>query len=126
MQPSAEKINCTLAILSPRKIDSGHSIRFKNKIYLPVTENGNPVYLKNRTECMVIESFDGNLYVNILDQIHIMKEIPEHELYSKEFDEVKKEKEPKKKYIPPMEHPWKHASYLNYVAKQKHRTGANI
>lgn len=126
MQPSAEKINCTLAILSPRKIDSGHSIRFKNKIYLPVTENGNPVYLKNRTECMVIESFDGNLYVNILDQIHIMKEIPEHELYSKEFDEVKKEKESKKKYIPPMEHPWKQASYLNYVAKQKHRTGANI
>lgn len=26
-----------------------------------------------------------------------------------------------------MEHPWKHASYLNYLAKQKHlNSGANV
>ena len=79
-QPSLEKINCTLAVLSPRKIDSGHSIKFKNKIYIPVTEKGIPTYLKNKMDCMVIEAFDGNLYVNVLDQIHIMKEVPEHEL----------------------------------------------
>lgn len=76
---------------------------------------------------MVIESFDGTLYVNVFDQIYIMQEIPQHELYSKEFDDVEKEKNIKKHYIPPMEHPWKHASYLNYVAKQKHRlNGANV
>ncbi|MBM6967305.1 ISNCY family transposase, partial [Massilimicrobiota timonensis] len=44
-QPSIEKINRTLAVLSPRKIDSGHSIRFQNRLYLPVTENGTSVYL---------------------------------------------------------------------------------
>lgn len=127
IQPSLEKINCTLAVLSPRKIDSGHSIRFQNKIYIPVTENGTSVYLKNKMDCMVIEAFDGNLYVNVLDQIHIMQEVPEHELNSKEFDKVIKEKKPKKKYIPPLEHPWKQASYLSYVAKQKHRnSGANV
>ena len=125
-QPSIEKINRTLAVLSPRKIDSGHSIRFQNRLYLPVTENGTSVYLKNRTDCMVIEAFDGNLYVNVLDHIYIMQEIPKHELYSKEFDEVKKEARPKKKYIPPIDHPWKQASYLNFLAKQKHRSGANI
>ena len=126
-QPSLEKINCTLAVLSPRKIDSGHSIKFKNKIYIPVTEKGIPTYLKNKMDCMVIEAFDGNLYVNVLDQIHIMKEVPEHELYSIEFDEKVIEKKPKKKYIPPMSHPWKQASYLNYLAKQKHRNfGANV
>lgn len=126
-QPSFEKINHTLAVLSPRKIDSGHSIRFKNKLYLPVTENGTKVYLKKGTTAMVIESFDGKLYVNVLDQIHIMQEIPLHEQVSKEFDDVEKEKKTKKYYIPPMEHPWKHASYLNYVAKQKHRmNGANV
>lgn len=126
-QPSIEKINCTLAILSPRKIDAGHSIRFHNRIYVPANENGTPVYLKNGTDCMVIESFDGNLYVNILDRIYIMQEIPEHSLYSIEFDAAIREKKPGRKYIPPMEHPWKRASYLNYLAKQKHRnSGANV
>lgn len=126
-QPLLEKINHTLAVLSPRRIDSGHSIRFQNKLYLPITENGTKVYLKKGTTAMVIESFDGTLYVNVFDQIYIMQEIPQHELYSKEFDDVEKEKNIKKHYIPPMEHPWKHASYLNYVAKQKHRlNGANV
>ena len=126
-QPSIEKINSTLAILSPRKIDAGHSIRFHNRIYIPANENGTPVYLKNGTDCMVIESFDGNLYVNILNQIYIMQEIPEHSLYSIEFDAAVREMKPGRKYIPPMEHPWKRASYLNYLAKQKHRnSGANV
>ena len=126
-QPSLEKINCTLAVLSPRKIDSGHSIRFKNKTYIPVSEKGIPTYVKNKMDCMVIEAFDGNLYVNVLDQIHIMQEVPEHEPYSIEFDKKVIEKKPKKKYIPPMSHPWKHDSYLNYLAKQKHRNfGANV
>ena len=125
-QPSLEKINHTLAVLSPRKIDSGHSIRFQNKIYIPVTSNGTKMYLKSKTNCMVIESFDRRLYVNILDQIYRMQEIPSHELYSKEFDAVIKESKPKKQYIPPMTHPWKQASYLNFLAKQKHRSGANV
>lgn len=127
MQPSLEKINCTLAVLSPRKVDSGHSIRFKNKIYLPVSENGIPAYVKNKMTCMVIEAFDGNLYVNVLDQIYLMQEVPEHEPYSIEFDEEVIKEKPKKKYIPPMSHPWKHTSYLNYISKQKHRNfGAHV
>ena len=68
---------------------------------------------------MIIESFDGNLYANILDQILMMQEVPEHEIYSKEFDEIKIEKKTRKYYIPPMEHPWKHASYLNFLNKTK-------
>lgn len=127
MQPSLEKINHTLAVLSPRKIDAGHSIKFKNKIYIPVTSNGTPCYMKNKMDCMVIESFDGGLYVNILDQIYLMQEVPKHSLYSKEFDEEIKPKKEKNKYIPPMSHPWKQDSYLRYLAKQKHRNcGANV
>jgi hypothetical protein len=47
---------------------------------------------------------------------------------SKEFDVVEKESRPKKKYISPMSHPWKHASYLQYLQTQKHRNhdGANV
>ena len=94
-QPSMEKINSTLAVLSPRKIDSGHSIKYKNKIYIPVSDRGIPYYLKKKTDCMVIESFDGRLYVNVLDELFIMKEIPDHEKHSKEFDGKIKENKPK-------------------------------
>ena len=126
-QPNIEEINQTLAILSPRKIDNAHCIRFKNKYYLPTSDRGAKFYFSNRTDCMVIEAFDGNLYVNIQDSLYLMEEIPEHERFSKEFDDVvEKEKTPKKKYIPPMSHPWKRNSYLRYVEKQKHRNGANV
>ena len=126
-QPNIEEINQTLAILSPRKIDNAHCIRFKNKYYLPTSDKGAKFYFGNRTDCMVIEAFDGNLYVNIQDSLYLMEEIPEHERFSKEFDDVvEKKKTPKKKYIPPMSHPWKRNSYLRYVEKQKHRNSANV
>ena len=38
---------------------------------------------------LVIRSFDGRLYVNILDQLFALKEIPKRLEKSKEFDEVK-------------------------------------
>lgn len=77
---------------------------------------------------MVIEAFDDSLYVNILDTLYLMEEVPEHERFSKEFDDEPdtKEKKVKRKYIPPMTHPWKRESYNNYVQKQKHRSGANV
>lgn len=127
-QPDIEEINHTLAVLSSRKIDSAHCIRFKNKYYLPVSDKNVKRYFNNKTDCMVIEAFDGSLYVNILDTLYLMEEVPEHERFSKEFDDEPdiKEKKVKKKYIPPMTHPWKRASYNNYVQKQKHRSGANV
>ncbi len=45
----------------------------------------------------------------------------------KEFDAPKKApKKEKKKYIPPMNHSWRKASFVSYAAKQKHRSGANV
>lgn len=126
-QPDIEEINHTLAVLSPRKIDAAHCIRFKNKYYLPVSSENIKRHFRNKTECMVIEAFDGSLYVNILDTLYLMEEVPEHEHFSKEFDDDTdiKEKPVKKKYIPPITHPWKRMSFNNYVQKQKHRSGAN-
>ena len=127
-QPNIEEINHTLAVLSPRKIDAAHCIRFKSKYYLPVSSENVKRYFSNKTECMVIEAFDGSLYVNILDTLYLMEEVPEHEHFSKEFDDDTdiKEKTVKKKYIPPITHPWKRMSFNNYVQKQKHRSGANV
>ena len=76
---------------------------------------------------MVIETFDGQLLANIDDNLYLMEESAEHELVSKEFDAPKEApKKEKKKYIPPMDHPWRKASFVNYAAKQKHRCGANV
>ena len=76
---------------------------------------------------MVIETFDGQLLANIADQLYLMEEVPEYELISKEFDAPKEApKKEKKKYIPPMNHPWRKASFVSYAAKQKHRYGANV
>lgn len=76
---------------------------------------------------MVIEAFDKQLYVNILDHLFALEEVPIHEEKSKNFDYAI---EPKKHkvYIPPMSHPWKQASFNAYLAKQKHRQdiGANV
>lgn len=126
-QPSSEKINCLLAVLSPRVIDSGHSIKYHHKVYIPSSSTGIITCFKNKTDCMVIEAFDGELYVNVLDTIYLMKEIPKHELYSKEFESTSTEPKPKKKYVPPMDHPWRTGDFLNFIAKQKHRNnGANV
>ena len=119
-QPSIEKINQILAVIAERKIDAGHCIRFENKYYIPVTGNNTDVYLKKGMTALVIRSFDGRLYVNILDQLFALKEIPKRLERSKEFDEVK-EPRTHKIYIPPMSHPWKHASFMAFVNKQRHR-----
>lgn len=126
-QPSEKKIDQILAVLSTRKLDSGHCIRYKNRYFIPITRAGAKAYLKKGMSVMVIESFSGQLYANILDQLFALEEIPQRETQSKTFDVIVGEVKTKKIYIPPMTHPWKHASYLAYVAKQKHRqSGANV
>lgn len=119
-QLDIKKINQILAVLSERKIDAGHCIKFENKYYIPVIENNTELYIKKGMTALVIKSFDNQLYVNILDQLYVLKEIPQRLERSKNFDEIK---EPKKKkiYIPSMTHPRKHASYMAFVNKQKHR-----
>ena len=123
-QPSLDKINQILAIISERKIDHGHSIKFQNQFYITKDAYGQPIYFKAKTTCMVIQAFDGTLYGNVLDQLYILEPIPKTEAISKNFDNpiTNKVKKEKKHYIPPMSHPWKHASYLNYLQKMKHRS----
>lgn len=121
-QPSKDEINKTLAIISQRKVDHGHCIKYKKNYYIPIKADRTPVYFNAKSEALVIESFDKTLYVNISDQLFALKKIDDHEEYSKTFDITpKEEKKEKKLYIPPMTHPWKRQSYLAYLEKQKHR-----
>ena len=113
--PELNSINYTLAILTPRKIDSGNSIKFKNKYYQPYFNNELKCFLP-KTECLVIESFSGELLVTIDEKVFELKELSRNERFSKEFDEVKEIKS-KIKYIPPMSHPWKIESFKKQLQK---------
>jgi len=116
-QPSKEKINLTLAVLSRRVVDTGHSICFKKKHYKTVNSVGTPIYFGKGTKCMVIEAFDKSLYATVEDCIFSLEEIPEVQLKSENFDEIMPT-EPKKIYIPRMIHPFKRQSFEKFIEKQ--------
>ena len=113
--PNEEIINYTLAVLTPRKIDNGNSIKYQNKYYQPYLNNQLKCFMP-KTDCLVIKAFNGDLLVTIDEQILELKELSRNERFSKEFDEVIEVKE-KKKYIPPMTHPWKLSSFLKQIRK---------
>ena len=69
-----------------------------------------------KTDCLVIKAFNGDLLVTIDEQVLELKELSRNERFSKNFDEVIEVKE-KKKYIPPMSHPWKLKSFLKQMEK---------
>lgn len=120
-QPDDEKINLTLAVLSSRKIDNGHCIRYENKYFKLLDAYGYPVYYYKGTSGMVIKSFNKELYFCVEEKVYALEEIPTHERKSRNFDFDTPVEKPKKKYIPPMSHPWKQASFEKYMNKQAHR-----
>ena len=119
--PSTEKINYTLAVLTPRKIDNGNSIKYYGKYYQPYLNNELKCFAP-KTEALVIKAFNGDLLVTIDEQVLELRELSRNERFSKEFDEVIEIKE-KKKYIPPMTHPWKLSSFKKQIQKshQQHQ-----
>ena len=117
--PTKEKINYTLAILTPRKIDNGNSIKFYGKYYQPYLDNELKCFIP-KTECLVIKSFNGDLLVTIDEKVYELKELERNKKYSKEFNEIPETKE-RKKYIPPMTHPWK----IEYFKKQLKKAHTN-
>lgn len=70
-----DELNYILAVLSIRKFNSGNSISYKGKVYLPYNENNKLVCYRKGTECTVIEAFDKKLYVQIYGEIFILKEL---------------------------------------------------
>ena len=113
--PDKNTINYTLAVLTPRKIDNGNAIKFKNKYYQPYLNNEIKCFMP-KTECLVIESFNKDLLVTIDEKVYELKELSRNERFSKEFDTLPEVKE-RKRYIPPMTHPWKYESFKKQIQK---------
>ena len=105
-QPSDETINLILAVLNERTVDCGHCIRFQNQHYRMLDNRGLQVHYRNGTKTMVIQAFDGSLYCCVNDkEIYALEKVPERYPSSKNLDAEQPAQKPKKKYIPPMNHP---------------------
>lgn len=127
MQPSEETINLTLAVLTQRTVDSGHCIQFDNHYYRMLNSHGIQEHYRKGTKVMVIRALDGSLFCSVNDKtIYALDEIPKHEAKSKEFDAGYEKPLPKKRYIPPMNHPWRSKAFWKFVKSQEHHLTDDI
>lgn len=120
-QPENEKINLILAVLSERTVDTGHCLRHSNKYYRMLDAQGHQVHYLKGTKVMFIQAFDGARYCCVNDKdIYALEEIPVHEAKSRNLDLDYQEPKPQKRYIPPMNHPWRRQSFGKFVRSQQH------
>ncbi len=92
--PKPAQRNLILARVTERVVDSGHHIRSQNNFYLPI-EGQNEVFFSRKTKALVIQAFDGEIYVNIADKIYPTRKLLAHELYSNEFENAHENKKRK-------------------------------
>ena len=122
MQPSKEKINLTLAVLTERTVDSGHAIQFEKKFYKMIDHKGVQIHYRKGTKVMLIKAFDRSMFACVNDKdIYALEEIPTHEHKSKDLDADYKPPKPKKTYIPAMNHPWRRSAFNKFAHSQPHR-----
>ncbi|MCL6222803.1 ISNCY family transposase [Streptococcus dysgalactiae subsp. equisimilis] len=114
--PKPSQRNLLLARVSERVVDNGHHIRYRNNFYLPIQGN-EAVFFSRKTKVLVIEAFDGDIYLNIAERIYSTKLLQKHETHSIEFEQPIEIKKERRKYIPPQSHPWKLASFKQYLHK---------
>jgi hypothetical protein len=120
-QPSLEKINLTLAVLTERTVDSGHAIRFGNRFYRTLGEDGIPMHLEKGTKGLFIKAFDGNMFFSVNDTVMPLEHIPERMPVSPEFSQPHAPKEKKTPYIPPPSHPWRTGAFNKFCSEMRHR-----
>lgn len=120
-QPSEEKINLILAVLSERTIDSGHCIQYRNDYYRLLDAHGMQIHYFKGTKVMVIRAFDGGLYCSVNDEsVYIMDRIPLRAKVSKNFGVVEEAKKQKKRRIPTMIQPWRKEAFRKFASQQDH------
>jgi len=121
-QPSKEKINLTLAVLTERTVDAGHAIQFEKKFYKMIDSKGVQIHYRKGTKVMLIKAFDRSMFACVNDKdIYSLEEIPAHEHKSKDLDADYKQPKPRKPYIPPMNHPWRLEAFNKFARSQPHR-----
>lgn len=113
--PSKDKINYTLAVLSPRKFDNGNAIKYLGNYYQPY-KNDKLVCFKPKTEVLVIKAFNGDLLVTIDEKVYELRKLKKNASISDKLNETIKPIKERKTHIPPMSHPWKAESFKKQLA----------
>lgn len=116
VQPDLDAIHQTLAILTKRKVDNGHCIRFQNRYYKTVDQRGLQIHYHKGVEGVVIQTFTGDLLFSTQDKVYVLDEVPLHEQSSKNFDFKQAEEKPKKRKIPSPKHPWRTQEFSKHFA----------
>lgn len=129
-QVTDSQINLTLSILTPRIFDSGSAVKFQKEYYQAIDQNTLKVIpFMNHTKALLIKAFNEELYITVNEHVYLLQKLESHKKVSKNFDEFS-EIQKTKAHVPPMTHPWKRASFEQFMLKQKHRNqtevGANI
>lgn len=114
--PPLEELNYILAVLTPRKLDNGNAIKFKNNYYMPYQNNELVCYMP-KTEGLIIEAFDGDLLVSIENKVFNLRKVEKHVRVSNTFDEIEVVTKEQEKYIPPMNHPWRTQSFKKQMER---------
>ena len=115
--PTQEKINYTLAVLTPRKIDNGSAIKYQNNYYQLYDCHHQLQCFMPKTKCLVIQAFDGSLLVSVDEKVYQLKKMDTHKKVSENLDHVGDTVQKTSVYIPPMSHPWKRKSFENQMKK---------
>ena len=114
-QPDLETIHQTLAVLTPRTIDSGHCIRFQNKYYKTMDSRGLQVHYHKGVKGLVIQTFTGELLFSTQDKVYALDEVPMHEKSSSNIDIKPIKEKPRKRYIPSPRHPWRNDEFFKHL-----------
>lgn len=127
VQPDAEKINLTLAVLTERTVDCRHAVQFRKHFYRMLEKNGMQIHYLGGTKVMVVQAFDSSMFCCVNDKdIYALEEIPEREHQSKDLDADYKPGLQRKQYIPPMNHPWRRYAFRKFIHSQPHRIEDDI
>lgn len=116
--PGEEKINYTLAILTPRKIDNGSSIRYMGQYYQLYLNDEMKCFIP-KTECLVIKAFHGELLASVDGKVYSLKKLSRNEKYSKQFDIIKEKIEKNKNFNPKMNLNW-NVGEFKYQIRRAH------
>lgn len=113
--------NLICAVICTRTL-IGQCIHYDKKVYKMVDENGIQQNYKDHTKVTVIKSFDNQLFACINDNRMLkLEEVPPVAESSKNFDADYKAPQPRKVWIPPMNHPWKYSEFEKHAKAQRHR-----
>lgn len=70
-----DQLNYILSVLSIRTFNGGSTISYNGKTYMPYNNENKQVFYRKGTKCTVIEAYDKNLYVQVYDEIFLLKEL---------------------------------------------------